>query len=417
MSANVINATQQELRNRRGILAVLGSAGAIFFPGSLVFGFPGLMGPVWREMLAIESGALSYTMFFMLASLGIFMFFVGKWTMSLGVRKLMIIGTFLASAATIMVTFATNLIMVYVWAFLVGASSCFIYSPGINTVQRWFPQKRGLVSGIVNLTFGISAAAMVPIYRIMLESLGYKALCLIVAVITIIIGLIASQFTEMPEKVKGFQLANTTNKETKPVAEPLSFTPQEATKTKSFWLIWAIWALMGAAGVSMVTISVNFGMSKGYSLAAAATILSVYNLANGISRLVTGMISDVIGRNLTLAITFVGAGVAYLILPHSSSLVTISILAGLIGFGYGTLFACSAPLISDCFGIKHFGVILGLVFTAYGFIAGIIGPGISGYVVSANGGNYNGIFYYMAILCLVSAVLVMLVKKPVYGEK
>ncbi|KAB3532736.1 OFA family MFS transporter [Alkaliphilus serpentinus] len=400
-----------ELRRKRGILAVIGGTFAIFLPGSLVFGFPGLMGPVWREMLSIESGALSYIMFFMLASLGIFMFFVGKWTASVGAKKLIIIGTVLTSLATFMIAFVSNFLMIYLWAFSVGAASCFIYSPGINCVQRWHPNRRGLVSGIVNLTFGISAAIMVPIYRIMLELVGYQALCLGISVITLVVGLIAAQYTEIPEKVKGIAV-NTTNSPKVPQSTHGSMTPKEAMKTRNFWLLWAVWALMGASGVSMVTMSVNFGMSKGFNLATAATILTAYNLTNGISRILSGAISDIIGRKITLGITFVGAAIAYILLPFADSLLTISILAAFVGFGYGTLFAVSAPMISDCFGLKHFGVILGLVFTAYGFIASIIGPAVSGYLLELTNGNYQIVFYYLSAFAIISAALIMMVVTP-----
>lgn len=412
MQQSTIQEMAISTKNSKGILAIIGSVFAIFLPGSLIFGFPGLMGPIWREMLQIQSGALSYVMFFMLASLGIFMFFVGKWTATIGVRKLMMIGTVITSLGTLMVAFVSNIWMIYLWAFMVGGASCFIYSPGINTVQRWHPHRRGLVSGIVNLTFGISAAIMVPIYRIMIEAVGFKTLCLGISAIVLIVGLIAAQFTELPDVA----IVTTENKAKGAKAEdklaPVDFTPQEAMKTKSFWLIWAVWALMGAAGVTMVTLSVNLGLSRGFDLAAAATILTAYNLTNGISRIVSGAISDVIGRKITLAITFVGAAIAYILLPYASSLLMLSLLAALIGFGYGTLFSCSAPMISDCFGLKNFGVILGLVFTAYGFIASIIGPAVSGYILGLTNGNYQIVFNYLAIFCIASAVLIMLVKTP-----
>lgn len=401
------------VRAKRATLAVMGCTLAIFLPGSLVFGFPGLMGPVWRQMLSIESGALSYIMFFMLASLGIFMFFVGKWTTTIGSKKLIIIGTIVTSLATLMVAFVSNFIMIYIWAFSVGAASCFIYSPGINCVQRWHPKRRGLVSGIVNLTFGISAAIMVPIYRILLEVIGYQALCIAIAILTLVIGLLASKYTEIPERVKGMEASNNSQQKasTTPSAD-LSMSPKEAVKTKNFWLLWAVWALMGASGVSMVTISVNFGMSKGFNLATAATILTAYNLTNGISRILSGAISDIIGRKITLGITFIGAAIAYVLLPTVDSLYMISILAAMVGFGYGTLFAVSAPMISDCFGLKHFGVILGLVFTAYGFIASIIGPAVSGYLIDKTNGNYQFVFYYLAAFAVISAILIMLVNTP-----
>lgn len=93
-------------------------------------------------------------------------------------------------------------------------------------------------------------------------------------------------------------------------------------------------------------------------------------------------------------------------------LFVLSLLAAAIGFGYGTLFATSAPMISDCFDLKHFGFILGLVFTAYGFVASVIGPAVSGYRLSVTQRDYTLVFRYLAVLALTSAVLIMGVKPP-----
>ena len=77
-----------------------------------------------------------------------------------------------------------------------------------------------------------------------------------------------------------------------------------------------------------------------------------------------------------------------------------------MGFAFGTLFAVSAPLASDCFGMKHFGAIFGLVFTAYGFIAGALGPWLSGYLLDATHGDFSLVFIYLAIFYFTSALLI-----------
>src|SRR5208283_30686 len=79
--------------------------------------------------------------------------------------------------------YASNVYLLYLWAFLMGCASCFVYIPALTSVQRWYPARRGLVSGIVNLTFGISAAVMSPIFGWMLNALGYVPMLLIMAII------------------------------------------------------------------------------------------------------------------------------------------------------------------------------------------------------------------------------------------
>ena len=71
---------------------------------------------------------------------------------------------------------------------------------------------------------------------------------------------------------------------------------------------------------------------------------------------------------------------------------------------------CPAPLAGDCFGMEHFGAIFGLIFTAYGFLSGPLGPWLSGYILDVTGGNSTIVFSYLGVMYLVSAVLIFLVR-------
>jgi OFA family oxalate/formate antiporter-like MFS transporter len=99
-------------------------------------------------------------------------------------------------------------------------------------------------------------------------------------------------------------------------------------------------------------------------------------------------------------------------LPYVSSLAIATVLAAIIGFSFGTLFALSAPLVADCFGLQHFGMIFGLIFTAYGFVSGAIGPSLSGYILDVSRGNFVFVFTYLGILCVLSGFLVRFVLPP-----
>jgi MFS transporter, OFA family, oxalate/formate antiporter len=103
------------------------------------------------------------------------------------------------------------------------------------------------------------------------------------------------------------------------------------------------------------------------------------------------------------------AGLSYLLLPHVGELSVMIALAAIIGFAFGALFGVSAPLAMDCFGIKHFGAIFGLTFTAYGFVAGPIGPSLSGYLLDATNGDFFVVFTYLGVFCLISSVLIRFV--------
>lgn len=113
-----------------------------------------------------------------------------------------------------------------------------------------------------------------------------------------------------------------------------------------------------------------------------------------------------------MSVTFFSAGLAYFALPHAADLWQLVALAAVIGFAFGTLFAVSAPLVVDCFGIRHFGAIFGLIFTAYGFLAAPLGPSMSGYVLDLTKGNFTLVFGYLGVFCIISSVLIRFVGPP-----
>lgn len=395
--------------DNRGMLALIGCSAAIFWPGALIFGFPGVMAPRWQEMFHVGKGAIGNTLFFQLAALGVFMFFVGRWQERIGIRRMVTIGTILFVLNILIITFASHISMLYLWAFLNGTSTSFIYTPAITSVQRWFPERRGLVSGVVNFAFGISAAIMSPLFNRMIDSMGYIAMNLLVAVMALATGIVAARFSESPQQpVDQPSPAPTASGHLRGGLES-SLTVRESIRTRSFWFLWLTWAFQGASAIALVILATPFGLARGYSMEASVSILTAFNLLNGGSRIVMGYLSDCVNRNRAMSSTFLAAGLAYLFLPHVSGLTAISVLAAIIGFSLGTLFAVSAPLAADCFGLRHFGAIFGLVYTAYGFVAGLLGPSLSGYLLDITNGNYTIVFSYLGLFCILSSGFIFFV--------
>jgi MFS transporter, OFA family, oxalate/formate antiporter len=401
------------IRDRRGLGALIGCSVAIFWPGAFIFGFPGVMAPYWQATLHVGRGAVGNVLFFVLAAVGLFMFFVGRWQEKVGIRWMITIGSIICGVNTLIIAFASNIFMVYLWAFLTGASSCFIYIPSLTTVQRWYPARRGLVSGLVNLMFGLSAAIMAPLFGYLLANVGYVPMITALGSAALLTGTLAAQFTEAPAPVAVGAPGPKSQPTTTTHLDPgQSLTLTQSIHTPSFWLLWLTWSLQGAAGIAMVTLSTSYGLSRSLPLESAVIILTAFNLANGLSRIVTGYASDVIGRNFTMSLTFFAAGIAYLLLPNTANLLAIAALASVVGFAFGTLFAVSAPLAVDCFGMLHFGAIFGLIFTAYGFVAGPLGPSLAGYLLDATNGNFSLAFTYLGVFCLASGVLIRFVVPP-----
>ncbi len=158
----------------------------------------------------------------------------------------------------------------------------------------------------------------------------------------------------------------------------------------------------------MTILSTEYGLSRGFSLESAILLLTAFNLANGMSRIISGYSSDRVGRNRIMSIAFMTAGLAYFILPWVDNMAACALLTGVVGFSFGTLFSVSAPLVVDCFGLEHFGAIFGLTFAAYGFVAGPLGPALSGFVLDVTGDNFFLVFLYLGIFSMLSGFCIRL---------
>ena len=384
-------------------LILVACACAIFWPGSFIFGLPGVLRQHWQQVFDAGGGAVGGTVFFILTGATCFMYLCGRLQEKYGPGRLISIGAVICGISSIWLSQADNMIDVNIWAFSVGASSAFVYLPGLTVVQRWYPERRGLVAGFFNMAFGLSAAIMSPIFSLLLSKWGYEAVTLAAGCAAFTIGLTASALIRFPET------------DTSTPAPVTPFAPngrsvKEALKSREFWCLWFTWVFAGAAGASMLVLATGFGLARGLNLADAVVLLTAFNVTNGCGRLISGYFSDRIGRSRTMAMSFAGAGFAYLIMPHLVGLWLWASLAAVIGFAFGTLFAVSGPLAGDCFGMTHFGAIFGLIFTAYGFVSGPLGPWLSGHILDVTRGNYTLVFSYLGLMYLGSAGLILLVQ-------
>jgi OFA family oxalate/formate antiporter-like MFS transporter len=402
-------------RERDALLAVIGACVAIFCPGALTFGFPGVMASIWQEMFDVGRAATGLTIFFMLAAVGAFMFLVGRWQERWGLRRMIVLGIILTAFASLVVSRANSIYTVYLWAFINGMASSFVYVPALTLVQWCYPKRRGLVAGLVSMVFGLSAAIMSPLFAEMLSAFGYQLMNLYLAALTLFIGLLGAYFARAPQAWEDAASARRASSAARPAAQIVSsrsFTVSESLQTRSFWLLWVTWTFAGAAGVSMTILATEYGLFLGFSLPSAILILTAFNLTNGLSRLISGFLSDRFGRNQIMSLAFLAAACAYFLFSWTHSLEVCALLAAVVGFSFGTLFSVSAPLVADCFGLEHFGAIFGLTFAAYGFVAGPLGPTLSGYLLDMTADNFFLVFLYLGVFCLIASLCIRRVVPP-----
>ena len=388
------------LENKR-IVLFLGCL-AIFFPGAFVFGFPGVMASEWQTMFQVNKAQIGRLMFFILAGTGCSMYLAGKLQEKFDSRVIIFMGSLVCSVAMFFVGHATSMNQVYIWAFAEGFFCSFIYIPCLSLFQRLFPENRGLVTGIVNLTFGGAAAVMSPIFTYFLVSKGYLFTSNFAATISLCIGTVAALFVRPS---KGMDSLGGRSVTTLSLKKTLQLAP--------FWYLWCIWALAGASGISLIVLTSSFGQHLGYGITEYVYILTSFNILNGIGRLVCGRLADRYPKQRIMMVVFLMAAFAYGFMPFVQALYLVSFLACFVGLAFGVLFTVSAPLVTEVFGLENFGRIFGLVFTAYGFLAGFLGPWLSGIILDATDSNYQFVFWVFALFYLISSVLILKVKSPI----
>lgn len=403
---------------RKGWFAVAACALATMNSGALFFGYPGLMTPYWRELLHADAGATGFIMTFACLGVGCMTLVSGRIHPKIGTRRSFLIGSIILIICMILANQANSMPMVYLWAYLNGAGTGFIYGPSLTTVQHWFPQRRGLATGVVNLCFGTAAAVMSPVYDLLFHRLGYETMNYVVLAMLVVINGISLLYAELPDRTaltdaekqgRAEILEKLRQKDPAkgPTLATKDYTVKEALKTRGFWAVWFAWVFVGAAGISMVSQGGNFAASIALP---SVVVITAFNLTNGIGRIVAGSLSDFIGRNATGLVAFLLGGIGYLFLPFCKNSVLVAVLAAFVGFAFGTLFAISAPLVSDLFGLKHYSTIFSLVFVAYGFVSGIVGPALVGQLLKSTGENYKIVFPLLSAFCLLGAVCIMLAR-------
>ncbi len=389
------------------LFILLMSCLAIFFPGAFVFGYPGIMPAHWQQTFLASQTDIGRTMFFILAGTGFSMYTVGKLQEKIKFHYLIFTGTLICSLVMFYAARAQSITDIYLWAFLSGFFCGFVYVPVLTVTQILFAPKTGWATGIVNLTFGGAAAVFSPIFSWAMIHKGAMAATDIAALIALVCGPAAALLIRIPGE-KGVRGRHAQN------AALSGFPVLSLGRTltlPSFWFLWFVWAFAGASGISMIVLSGSIGANLGYDISQFVYILIGFNVMNGAGRLICGRLSDTFARQKILMTCFLLSASAYLVLLKASHLAVVSIMAALVGLSFGAMFTVSAPLILHCFGLVNFGRIFGLVFTAYGFVAGMLGPWLSGVMLDRSGGAFAPVYAYFAVLYMISAFLITRVKK------
>jgi OFA family oxalate/formate antiporter-like MFS transporter len=293
-----------------------------------------------------------------------------------------------------------------------GIGNGFGYATVVPVMAKWFPDKRGLAIGLALAGYGGGSAIFGPVANLVLfPHFGWRTACMILGGIFLMMTVVGSFLLKNPPEGYRPRLSMPAPSSRATVSHH-QFTPGEVLRTPAFYLMWVGFGLGSSAGLLIISQLVPFARSQGIPGVALATMtLAVGAIGNVSGRILSGWLSDVLGRlntlRVVLAISTVAIPVMYWAGAH---MFAVYLMVFIVYFCYGAQGAVNPATVADFWGTRYAGTNYGLLFTAWG-VAGIIGPTIGG-VLFDKYKNYEAAFYAAAILAAIAFVCVLAARRP-----
>lgn len=315
------------------------------------------------------------------------------------------IGGVLVSAGFFLSSWTSSLTGLYLClGVVVGIGNGFGYATPIPVASKWFPDKRGLVVGLMVGGYGAGSAILGPLATRLIANLGWRPTVQILGAIFFVMTMIGTALMKNPPV--GYRPPHW---QPKPGAARVGadLTTREMLATPTFYFMWVAYCLGATAGQMTISQLVPFARSAGLGALAAAWALPVSATGNASGRILSGWMSDTMGRLRTLQVMVLLSAIAMptLFLLRAQP-VLFFVLVALVYWCYGTQLSVFASTTADFYGTKNLGLNYGVLFTAWG-AAGILGPMIGARVFDAFG-DYRYAFYAAGALAIIAFVSLIL---------
>ncbi len=292
------------------------------------------------------------------------------------------------------------------------------YIAPVSTLVKWFPDKRGLATGMAVLGFGTGALITAPVAASLIESIGINYTFYILGASYFTLMMLGASYIApppagwMPEGMKEAVKAGT-KKITKDLSQA---TSGEAVKTKHFWMLWTMMLINTSAGIMMISVASPMAQNiVGLSAGAAATMVGIMGIFNGGGRLGWAAISDYISRPKVFIIFFIIQLAAFITLPIITSALIFQIFIFLVVSCYGGGFSNLPAFIGDLFGTKELGAIHGYLLTTWS-LGGLIGPTLVSQIYTRTG-SYIPVFYVFTGLIIVALIISLMLNRSIKKVK
>jgi len=320
----------------------------------------------------------------------------------LGPRIFLTVGGLLVGIGWSSMGSAETLTQLYVLYGIAGIGAAFIYSGSVATALKWFPDKRGTISGFITAGFGAGAALFIPMISWLIRTSDYHKTFLYTGIGQGLLIVIAAQFLHNPGP--DFHVSPAAKRPVSPKVRrnTQQFNSIQMLLTPQFYLMFITFVMINVGG-SMLTIqgapvAANFGISA----AALTAALTASRLSNGAGRIFWGWLSDRVGRELAMFIPYILQAFSLLLVLKvgriSGFWFTASIMV--VYFIWGSMFSLFPAIIGDYYGASNATSNYGFLYMAKG-VAAILAGGIAA-LFFQKFGNWNAVFYGAAGLAFVA---------------
>ena len=345
------------------------------------------------------------------ACFSLMMVFAGRWQDKIGPRYVAMLGGIMLGLGLLTSRFATTPGQMLITFGLIGGIGIGLgYSATTPPSIKWFPPARkGLITGIVVSGVGMAAVYIAPLTQYLLNVTTIPNTFLILGLgTTVLVSLLSQALANPPAGCSTAPIgAAETAVAGAPAARP-SLDWHEMLRTRKFYLLWLMFVMAASAGLMIISqvalIAKDQAHIDKWGFAPVAT-LAIFNT---LGRVVSGFLSDRIGRANTMILAFVLQAANLFAFSYYTTPGLLIFGSAFTGLCYGTIFTLFPAATADFYGVENLGVNYGLVFTAFG-VAGVIGPMLAGRIRDACG-NYHYAYVISAVMLLFGAVLALIVR-------
>jgi MFS transporter, OFA family, oxalate/formate antiporter len=323
------------------------------------------------------------------------------------------LGGLLVSGGFFLSSYTSSLLFLYVtFGVVVGLGNGFGYATPIPVASKWFPDKRGLVVGLMVGGYGAGSALLGPLALRLISNVGWRPTFQILGVVFFVMTMIGTALLKNPPA--GYRPPNW--QPLSGVATSADYSTGEMLATPTFYLMWVAYCLGTTAGQMAISQLVPFAGSAGLGALASTLVLPVSASGNAGGRILSGWMSDRFGRLPTLKtmILISAAAMPALVLWRQVPALFF-ILVAVVYWCYGTQLSVFASTTADFYGTRNLGLNYGVLFTAWG-AAGILGPAIAGRAFDRFG-DYRVAFFSAGVLALMALASLAVAKAPTKSDQ